>query len=74
MDPHDMAPEDFRAEFARLGLPHYIVAARVGLHPSRLAAVLWRKERLSPKLAKKLCQVLEEERARRQDAAEEPSP
>jgi hypothetical protein len=63
-----MAPEDFRAELARLGLPHYIAAARVGLHPSRLSAVLWRRERLSGTLADRLWQVIQEERRRLQEA------
>ena len=63
-----MAPEDFRAELARLGLPHYVAAARVGLHPSRLAAVLWRRERLSPKLAERLWAVIQEERVARHEA------
>jgi len=69
MNAQEMAPEDFRAELARLGIAHYIAAARVGLHPSRLAAVLWRRERLSPKLAERLCSFIEEERAARQEAA-----
>jgi len=69
MNAKDMAPEDFRAELARLGIPHYIAAAKVGLHPSRLAAVLWRRERLSPRLAERLCEIIEEERAARQEAA-----
>lgn len=70
MNAQEMAPEDFRAELARLGIAHYIAAARVGLHPSRLAAVLWRRERLSPKLAERLCSFIEEERAARQEAAQ----
>jgi hypothetical protein len=65
-----MAPEDYRAELARLGLPHYIAAARVGLHPSRLSAVLWGRERMSPSLAERLLQVIAEERKARERIAQ----
>jgi plasmid maintenance system antidote protein VapI len=64
------APADLRAELARLGLPHYIVAARVGIHPSRFSRFLWGRERMSAGLAKRLLQVIAEERKAREQIAE----
>ncbi len=58
-----LRPADFRAELARLGLLHYIAAARVGIHPSRLSAVLWGREPMPTGLAQRLLEVIGEERA-----------
>jgi len=64
------APADLRAELARLGLLHYIVAARVGIHPSRFSRFLWGRERMSARLVERLLQVMQEERKAREQIAE----
>jgi len=63
-------PADFRAEIARLGLPHYIVAARVGIHPSRFSRFLWGREVMSRRLADRLIEVIQEEKKARERIAE----
>jgi len=66
VDTQDITASDLRAELARLGLPRYVAAARVGVHPSRLSAVLWERETLPRKLAQRLWAMIQEERARRE--------
>jgi hypothetical protein len=63
-----MAPEDFRAELARLGLPHYVAAARMPIHPTQLSRWLWGRDPMPASAKRRLAQVLEEERVARQEA------
>lgn len=65
MGTQDITAADLRAELARVGLPRYVAAARIGVHPSRLSAVLWERETLPQKLAQRLWAVIEDERDRR---------
>ena len=64
MNSGEMAPEDFRAEIARVGLPHYVVAARLPIHPTRFSRWLWGHERMPDSAKERLAEVLEEERRR----------
>jgi len=65
MQAENLSAADLRAELARVGLPRYVAAARVGIHPSRLSAILWERETLPRKLAARLWAIIEEERAAR---------
>jgi hypothetical protein len=69
MNTDAMAPEDWRAEIARLGLPHYIIAARMPIHPTQLSRWLWGREPMPITAKRRLAHVLEKERAARQEAA-----
>lgn len=62
-------PEDFRAELARLGLPHYVAAARMPIHPNQLSRWLWGRDPMPVSARRRLAQVLEKERVARQEAA-----
>lgn len=63
-----MAPEDWRAEIARLGVPAYRIAALIPVHPTRFSRWLWGRERMPSRAKWRLAQVLEEERVARQKA------
>ena len=64
MDMKAPGPPDFRAELARLGLPHYVAAARVGVHPTRFSRFLWGRERMPSGFVQRLREIIEEERRR----------
>ena len=49
---------DLRAEVARRQAPIYLLAPRVGLHPSHLGQVLRGRRPLSPELAERIEQAL----------------
>jgi hypothetical protein len=59
-DPNLMRGRDFRAELARLGLPRYIAAARVGVHPVTLSGMLWERMPLTARVRKALWELIEE--------------
>jgi hypothetical protein len=61
----EVTAADLRAELARLNLPRYVIAARAGVHPSKLGAVLSERDRLSPGLAEAVLKVISEERSAR---------
>ena len=68
MNADEMAPEDFRAEIARAGLHHYVVAARLPVHPTRFSRWLWGRERMPVSAKRRLAEVLEQKRGRLQKA------
>jgi hypothetical protein len=53
-------PAELRAKIAFLGLPLYIVAARAGMHPTRLGMVLNERLPLRPDLAEKIAGAIAE--------------
>jgi predicted urease superfamily metal-dependent hydrolase len=53
-----MTPSDFRAELARQRIPLYRVAAGVGLHPSRLGAMLNERLPMPADVAERLSEAL----------------
>lgn len=63
-----MAPEDWRAEIARLGLPAYRIAALMPVHPTRFSRWLWGREPMPASAKRRLAQVLEGERDRLREA------
>ena len=60
MNSREMAPEDFRAEIARLGVPKYVIAAKLPVHPTRFSRWLWDREPMPASAKKRLATVLEE--------------
>lgn len=68
MKPNDITAADLRAELARLNVPRYIIAAKAGVHPSRLSAVLCERDKLPRRLAKAVWNAIAEERASRSAA------
>jgi hypothetical protein len=54
-------PAELRARIAFLRLPLYIVAARAGMHPTRLGMVLNERLPLRPELAAKIVSAIAEE-------------
>ena len=56
---------DFKAEFVRLGLPVYKIAAEIELHPSRLSTHLNSDLPPPEQLASRLQAILERERLNR---------
>lgn len=65
MELQEITPADLRAELARLNVPRYVIAAKAGVHPSRLGAILSERARLSRSLAEAVWKVIAEERAAR---------
>ena len=63
-----MTPRDFRAEIARLGVPKYVIAAQLPVHPTRFSRWLWGRERMSANAKRRLGEVLEAERIRLREA------
>jgi plasmid maintenance system antidote protein VapI len=53
-----MTPADYRAEIARRQLRLYDLAPRVGLHPSRLGAILRERAPLTPAVAARLAEAI----------------
>lgn len=51
---------EFRAELARRMVPVYVLASRVGLHPTHLGQVLRGRRPLTPDLADRIKLALEE--------------
>lgn len=54
---------DLRAERARRGVPLYILAARVRLHPVRLGRVMSGRLTLTPQLAERILRAISAEDA-----------
>ena len=52
---------DVRAEIARRQVPIYRLASRVGLHPSHLGQAIRGRRPLSPELAHRIWQALDDE-------------
>ena len=52
---------DLKAELARHGVPRYVLAARVRLHPVRLGRLLNGRLTLTPALAQRLMMAIAEE-------------
>lgn len=50
--------EELRALRARVQIPLYQIAPRVGLHPARLGRMLNEKEYLPPKIARRVARLL----------------
>lgn len=59
MEYASMLGRDFRAELARLGLHHYLVAAQIGIHPVTLSKVLWEKAPMTRRVRDGLKQIIE---------------
>ncbi len=66
MSSREMAPDDFRAEIARLGVPKYVIAAQLPVHPTRFSRWLWGRETMPASAKQRLADVLEDEWVRRQ--------
>ena len=69
MNVNVMTPADWRAEIARLGVPHYLIAAQLPVHPTRFSRWLWGRERMPASARRRLAEVLEQERKRLQAGA-----
>ena len=52
---------DFKAEFVRLGIPIYRVAAEIGIHPSTFSLYLNDKRSIPESLASQLQQIVNRE-------------
>ncbi len=60
-----MKPIDIRADLVRYDIPLYVVAADVGVNPSRLGAMLRGRLPLRPELADRVRQAIERRRSAR---------
>jgi predicted urease superfamily metal-dependent hydrolase len=59
-----MTPADLRAEIARHRLPLYRLAATVGLHPSRLGAMLNERVAMPREVTDRVTEALEAQEGR----------
>lgn len=57
----EMTPGDYRAEIARLGVPKYVIAAQLPVHPTRFSRWLWGREPMPSSAKQRLAHVLKEE-------------
>ena len=55
-----ITPADLRALIARKRAKIYLIAGQLGVHPSRLSLVLNEREPLSPALATRIAEALQE--------------
>jgi len=55
-----ITPADLRAEFARRRVRIYLVASKIGVHPSKLSLVLNERQPLPPELATRIAEALQE--------------
>ncbi len=60
-DAHSTNPADLRAALARVQLPIYVLAGRVRIHPTRLAAMLSGKVPIPPDIADRILTAVREE-------------
>jgi len=63
-----MTAEELRMEVARQQLPKFLLAARAGMHPARLGRLLKGRQELTPALAQRIGEALENERGKAQPA------
>ncbi len=56
-----MNDADLRAELARRRVPHYLIAARVGLHPSVFALYTSGRRQISDSLERAILKALDEQ-------------
>jgi DNA-binding transcriptional regulator YdaS (Cro superfamily) len=50
---------DYRAEIARLPIKRYVLAARIGVHPSRLGQMLNGRVPMPPAVAARISEALQ---------------
>ena len=60
-DVHSTNPADLRAALARVQLPIYVLAGRVRIHPTRLAAMLRGKVPIPPDITDRILAAVREE-------------
>lgn len=58
-----MTPSDLRALRGRARIPLYQLGAEIGLHPSRLGAMLNERVQMPPEVAARVQRVLEDDMA-----------
>jgi DNA-binding transcriptional regulator YdaS (Cro superfamily) len=56
-------PSECRAEFARTGVPKYLIAARVGVHPVRLSQFLHGHRPMPAALYERIMRAIADEAA-----------